>query len=71
MPVLIKKTLHHECLTGFLYSSGSEYTRILNMPVLSKVLKKYAAPYMLMLMFMYFFNLIWRVIALYKNIKSN
>ena len=41
MSSFIKKTLHHiDAWQGFDYSSGSEYTRVLNMPVLHKVLNK-------------------------------
>ena len=36
----IQKTLHHRCLTGSECSSGSKYTRILNMSGLHKLLKK-------------------------------
>ena len=41
MSRFIKKTLHHiDVWQGSNYSSGSAYTRVLNMPGLHKVLKK-------------------------------
>ena len=41
MSRFIKKTLHHiDAWQGSNYSSGSAYTRVLNMPGLHKVLKK-------------------------------
>ena len=41
MSRFIKKTLHHiDAWQGSNYSSGSGYTRVLNMPGLHKVLKK-------------------------------
>ena len=42
MSGFIKKTLHHiDAWQGPGYSSGSAYTRVLNMPGLDKVLKKW------------------------------
>ena len=44
MPVFVKKTIHLDAWQGSEYPSGSEYTKILNMPGLHKVLKKNSAP---------------------------